>query len=186
MTEKDLVRQVCERNDQAFETLYRIYHDKLYRFLSRMHGSHISSSFPGIINEVMYVVWNKAETFTAKSRVSTWIFGIAVNVSRKTFATEWRHIGNIDASVTEESVDDHLDATQSYEIVDWLEKGMQTLSTEHRAVVELAYFQGLHYREIAEILDCPENTVKTRMFHARTKLAKAMRLSSIPDLPERR
>jgi RNA polymerase sigma-70 factor (ECF subfamily) len=44
------------------------------------------------------------------------------------------------------------------------------LSPDQRAVMELAYYQGMHYGEIAELLGCPENTVKTRMFHARKKL----------------
>ena len=47
---------------------------------------------------------------------------------------------------------------------------MELLSVEQRTVVELTYFHGLHYREIAEIMDCPENTVKSRMFYARERL----------------
>ncbi|TMH00747.1 MAG: RNA polymerase sigma factor, partial [Betaproteobacteria bacterium] len=44
------------------------------------------------------------------------------------------------------------------------------LSAEHRAVVDLTYFHGLGCREIADIVGCPVDTVKTRMFHARRKL----------------
>jgi RNA polymerase sigma-70 factor (ECF subfamily) len=55
-----------------------------------------------------------------------------------------------------------------------LMKAMDTLSTDHRAVVDLTYFHGLGYREIAEIVDCPVDTVKTRMFHARRRLKQAM------------
>ncbi len=47
---------------------------------------------------------------------------------------------------------------------------MRALSPEQRAVMELVYHHGLHYREIAQVIDCPENTVKTRVFHARRKL----------------
>ncbi len=54
---------------------------------------------------------------------------------------------------------------------EWLEFGLSQLSPEHRAVIELTYFEGLHYSEIASILGCPENTVKTRMHHARKNLA---------------
>jgi RNA polymerase sigma-70 factor (ECF subfamily) len=55
-----------------------------------------------------------------------------------------------------------------------LMKAMDQLSADHRAVVDLTYFHGLGYREIAEIVDCPVDTVKTRMFHARRRLKQAM------------
>jgi RNA polymerase sigma-70 factor (ECF subfamily) len=59
---------------------------------------------------------------------------------------------------------------------DLLEEGLRHLSPEHRAVVELTYFYGCSYEEIAAIADCPVNTVKTRMFHARAKLKKLLPL----------
>ena len=48
------------------------------------------------------------------------------------------------------------------------------LSPDHRAVVDLTYFHGAGYREIAEIMDCPVDTVKTRMFHARRHLKRML------------
>lgn len=48
------------------------------------------------------------------------------------------------------------------------------LSATHRAVVNLTYYQGFGYREIAEIMDCPVDTVKTRMFHARRHLKQSL------------
>jgi RNA polymerase sigma-70 factor (ECF subfamily) len=49
------------------------------------------------------------------------------------------------------------------------------LSAEHRDVIELTYFNGCTYQEIAEIVQCPENTVKTRMFHAKKLLQGYLR-----------
>jgi RNA polymerase sigma-70 factor (ECF subfamily) len=63
------------------------------------------------------------------------------------------------------------------EMEDWLAVMFSQLPTDQRAVLELAYHQGLGYAEIAEVMDCPESTVKTRMFHARKKI-KAL----YPDL----
>jgi RNA polymerase sigma-70 factor (ECF subfamily) len=51
---------------------------------------------------------------------------------------------------------------------------MGRLSADHRAVVDLTYFHGMGYREIAEIMDCPVDTVKTRMFHARRHLKRLL------------
>jgi RNA polymerase sigma-70 factor (ECF subfamily) len=57
---------------------------------------------------------------------------------------------------------------------DLLDVALRHLSAEHRAVVELTYFYGCSYEEIAAIAACPVNTVKTRMFHARAKLKKLL------------
>jgi RNA polymerase sigma-70 factor (ECF subfamily) len=57
---------------------------------------------------------------------------------------------------------------------DALIAAMDTLSADHRAVVDLTYFHELGYREIAEIMSCPVDTVKTRMFHARRRLKDAL------------
>jgi RNA polymerase sigma-70 factor (ECF subfamily) len=59
---------------------------------------------------------------------------------------------------------------------DLLDEALRHLSAEHRAVVELTYFYGCSYEEIAAIAACPVNTVKTRMFHARAKLKKLLPL----------
>ena len=61
-----------------------------------------------------------------------------------------------------------------------LRGAMADLSPDHRGVVELTYFQDLSYREIAEIMDCPVDTVKTRMFHARRKLKQRLD-GELPD-----
>jgi RNA polymerase sigma-70 factor (ECF subfamily) len=63
---------------------------------------------------------------------------------------------------------------QHQHLHDALLRAMDQLSADHRAVVDLTYFPGMGYREIAEIVDCPVDTVKTRMFHARRRLRQAI------------
>ena len=55
-----------------------------------------------------------------------------------------------------------------------LTRALAQLSPEHRDVVELTFFHGCSYQEIAEVVGCPENTVKTRMFHARKQLKRLL------------
>ena len=59
---------------------------------------------------------------------------------------------------------------QQRETSSGLVRALDALSDDHRMVVELTYFHDMGYREIAEIVDCPVDTVKTRMFHARRRL----------------
>ena len=78
-----------------------------------------------------------------------------------------------DQSVVEED-DDGLDPAVELERDQWVAQGLTVLSPEQRLVVELTFVAGFSYSEIAEIVQCPENTVKTRMFHARRKLKDAL------------
>jgi RNA polymerase sigma-70 factor (ECF subfamily) len=121
----------------------------------------------------MYVVWEKAGSYDRQCKPSTWIFGIAFNKARQAFRNSDR--------LEEVSLDD-IDEDSSWlgkqdsefsqlELDDWLVSALGKLSPEHRAVIELTYYESLSYSEIAVIMDCPENTVKTRMHHARKKLA---------------
>lgn len=59
---------------------------------------------------------------------------------------------------------------------DWLSSGLDLISPDQRSVVELTYYSGYSYQEIADLMGCPVNTVKTRMFHARRRLAKLLPL----------
>jgi RNA polymerase sigma factor (sigma-70 family) len=168
--ELQLIERIIQRDEIALERLYVVYTQRLNRFLFRMVGYN-ESGVSEIINEVMFIVWQKADTFDRTSKVSTWIFGIAVRIARKFLSR--RGIDTYDSSdIAEEQQD--LSWQQDLERKDSLEKAMAKLSPEHRAVVELTYYQGLHYHEVAAIMDCPENTIKTRMFYAREKLRQAL------------
>ena len=152
----------------AFEQLYRAYHPRLTRFLDRV------TRRPGLVgellNDTMLVVWNRAETYNGRCKVSTWIFSIAYRKALKA-------LGRWDEPVQDESADDaalsdtgpeqQLAQSQLHTL---LADAMDTLSAEQRAVVALTYFHGIGYREIGEIVGCPVDTVKTRMFHARRRL----------------
>jgi RNA polymerase sigma factor (sigma-70 family) len=146
----------------------------LYQFIFHITQRH--DYIEEIINDVMYVVWKKASTYDQTCRPSTWILGIVYFKALKSIE---QNLIREDRSV---EFNDELDyfpnpAAQwvsQLEISNWLEAGFDNLSPEQRAVVEMTYYQGLHYNEIAEIMQYPENTVKTRMFHARKILAKLL------------
>lgn len=173
--ERDLIARICCGDGQAMEALYLLYYDRLFRFAFRVTGN--IDDVEEVINDVMFVVWNKAQTFDKTCRVSTWIFGIAYNKARR-LSSRPKSVSN-DADHDERGSDWEsgrvTDWANRLEMQNWLEIGLSALSLEQRAVVELTYFNGLHYREIAEILNCPESTVKTRMFYARKKLASVLK-----------
>lgn len=166
----DLIARICKRDEKALELLYHHYYKRLFRFVARV--TRREDLIDEIINDVMYVVWEKAESYNQQCQPSTWIFGIAYNKARQSL----RNAGNIDEeSLDEMDCDNPLlgendSGLKQLEMSNWLEPALDMLSPDQRAVIELTYFQGMHYSEIAVLMECPENTVKTRMHHARKKL----------------
>ena len=162
----ELLARTVARDAQAFAALYKSYYRRLYRFIFRTLAR--TDCIEEIINDAMLVVWDRAATYNGGSRVSTWIFGIAYNKARKHFNgyTLFEHIGDDDSD--QAMADDG--GLHRLELDDTIDAAFSVLSAEQRAVVELTYYQGMHYGEISRIVGCPENTVKTRMFSARKKL----------------
>lgn len=168
--EADLIRLVCSRDKAAFEQLYRLYFRRLTRFLDRV--TRRADLIEEILNDVMLVVWNRADTFTHESRVSTWIFAIAYRQALK--RVQRRDVRNETVSDPAWVEEDDAASPEAQMILrqssNRLHAAMERLPMEQRMVVELTYFHGYGYPEIARIMDCPTDTVKTRMFHARRKL----------------
>jgi len=166
--EAGLVARVAGRELDAFEALYRIYHPRLARFLERV------TRRPGVVEEVlndtMLVVWNRAATYNGNSKVSTWIFAIAYRKALKALHRLDDSVPDDDVAMCESPEPGPEEQLGRRELHAVLVRAMDALSPEHRAVVDLTYFHGIGYREIAHIVDCPIDTVKTRMFHARRRL----------------
>jgi len=162
----DLLNKVVEGDREALRELYLIYQRPLTGFLLRF--TRRWDLVEEVINDTLYVVWCKAGEFRGDSRLSTWIMGIAYRCALKTLR---RRGHQLFAAVPIENENlpgpDELDAAETGE---WVALAMQQLPTDQRLTLELAYGQGYSCEEIAEIMGCPVNTVKTRMFHARGKL----------------
>jgi RNA polymerase sigma factor (sigma-70 family) len=163
-----LIGRIAGGDLAAFEAFYREYHDRLGRFLGLMtsHAALVEEA----LNDTMLVVWRRAATFNGKSKVSTWLFAIA-------YRTALKALRGHDEPV-EDSAAEHLAAESGgpeqrrseSEIRAALGRALAGLSREQRSAVVLTYFHDLPYAEIALIVGCPEDTVKTRVFHGRRRL----------------
>lgn len=161
--ELELLGRVRRGDRGAFSELYRLYQPRLYGYLRRLLQS--PATVEEVIDDVMLVLWTDARKFRGRSAVSSWVFGIAYRKAMTALRAERRYQTPLDRSTDAETVAGAV--TQRGE---WIRAALNQLSPDHRQVVELTYFSGFSYKEIAEIADCPVNTVKTRMFHARRRL----------------
>lgn len=163
-----LVGQVARGDIAAFETLFRRYYPRLRRFLEQLtRRTHLVDE---ILNDTMLVVWRKADTFNLRSKVSTWILGIALRRGLKALESADDATG-----LDPDGFADPLDRGPEAQLLreerfSRLDRALACLSVEHRAVLELTFYEGYTYRETATIMDCPIDTVKTRMFYARRRL----------------
>ncbi|OAI08711.1 RNA polymerase sigma factor [Methylomonas methanica] len=167
--EYDLLQRIGAGDTAAFEAFYKNYYPRLFRFILRM--TRQPEAVEELIQETLLVVWEKPQGFNHESKISTWVFGIAYHKTLKAMTKSARRNNDVDIDdLTETIGDPTANPANNWENEDWLNYALATLPPEQRAVIELTFYHGLSYQDVARILDCPENTVKTRMFHARRKL----------------
>jgi RNA polymerase sigma-70 factor (ECF subfamily) len=172
LDEIDLIHRVAARDRSAFDALYRGYHPRLKRFVERV--TRRPQLVDEIVNDTMLVVWRRASSYNLRSAPSTWIFGIALRCALKALKSLDAPVA-FDPDACAEQVSAGPEAVvQQAETRARIEQALRALSSDHRAVVELCYFEGRSCAEIAAIVQCPVNTVKTRMYHARRQLRIAM------------
>jgi RNA polymerase sigma-70 factor, ECF subfamily len=159
-----LLTRIIARDAQAMHELYHLYHRRLARFLMRLTSRYDLAE--EIINDTFWVIWQHAADFRGASQLSTWVFGIAYRRALKTL----RRVRPDLPLESEEVPEQTEEPWQQAELREWLGAALGKLPHEQRMVLELAYHLGHSCEEIAEIMQCPTNTVKTRMFHARRKL----------------
>ena len=173
--DRQLLGRVARKDRQAFEALYRRHYRRVFQFVLRLVRNETAAE--EVVGDVMFAVWQGAESFAGGSTVRTWIFGIAFRQAMKTLdrnRKHWRVESNdelLDAAIDPDPATDPewIAITDSDGAL--LQRGLVMLAEHHRVVVELTAM-GHSYGEIAQIIDCRENTVKTRMFHARQQLKR--------------
>jgi RNA polymerase sigma-70 factor (ECF subfamily) len=167
-----LLSRVAAGETRAFEELYRIYHPRLTRFLINiLRRPHLVEE---ALDDTMMVVWRRPGSFTGASKVSTWIFAIAYRTALKALSRLDEPQEDLDAEQRPSAEPDPEQALGDLQVQKLLLNAMDRLSSDHRVVVDLTYYHEAGYREIAEIMNCPVGTVKTRMFHARLKLKELL------------
>lgn len=150
-----------------FEAIARQYSGMLYRHIQRMVGNREDAQ--DILQEVLLLIFRKLHTFRGDASMKTWVFRIASNRAIDFIRQSRRR--PTEALDEKLSVNDSpLAFTQRQAQIDALGHALEQLPTEQRQIVILKEINGLTFREIAEIVQIPENTAKTRMYTSLRKL----------------
>ncbi len=172
------IARVARRDKQAFDALYRAYYRRLKRFLEQV--TRRPQLVEEVLDDTMLVVWRKADTFRGQAKPSTWIFAIAYKQAMKAMRRLQLPVQDWHAEAPSPA-DDPESALMRQQEMRCLRVLLGRLPSEQRAVVELTYYHGCSYKEIAGIVGCPPDTVKTRMFHARRKLRAMLTAEGLED-----
>jgi RNA polymerase sigma-70 factor, ECF subfamily len=176
---KELLGRIARRDEAAFETIYRAFSRRVFAYaLYMLKEPHRAEE---VLVDTMHEVWRSAAQFRGDSLFSTWLIGIARNkallVYRGRRADELHE--DLD-DVAETEVDElapegfaELAAKQRREGV---QACMRKLSQEHRECLQLVFYEGCSLAVVAQIQGVPENTVKTRLYHARQRIRNCLRL----------
>jgi RNA polymerase sigma-70 factor, ECF subfamily len=169
---KFLMTRIAGGDKQALAALYRSLERPVYKFItSRLNDPHEAND---ILHEVFMDVWRSADRFEGRSKVQTWIFGIAYRKSIDVM----RKRGRMDLTdETFDIVDDSPDAVTCLaagQEAEHVRHCLETLKDDHKSAITLAFYQDMTYGEIAEVAGVPEGTIKTRIFHAKKLLMRCL------------
>jgi RNA polymerase sigma-70 factor (ECF subfamily) len=172
-TDESLIAAIAKGDEAAMRNLYNRHHVRVYRFVTRLVGD--ATAAEDIVSEAFIDVWRQADRFEGRSAVSTWIMSIAR--FKALSARRRRQDAELDDKVAETVADHGHTPEEAMLEVDrsaQLRECLKQLSPEHREIVDLVYYHDKTIEEVAEIIQVPKNTVKTRMFYARKRLAQLL------------
>jgi RNA polymerase sigma-70 factor (ECF subfamily) len=194
-SDEELLTALCQGRRDAFGLLVRRYERELYGYLRRYLGDeHLADD---VFQNTFLQVYIKSDQYEAGRPVRPWLYTIATNQAVDALRRNGRHsAASLDQTVRETGdgevrsllelleaqTEGPLEQIQGDERRRLVRAAVDGLPEFMRHVVILAYYQGLKYREIAEILDIPVGTVKSRLHAALIKLHEAW--SAAPTPPE--
>jgi RNA polymerase sigma-70 factor, ECF subfamily len=168
-----LIALIAAHDRGAMGALFVRHKVRVFRFLTRILGD--AARAEDLTSEVFIEVWRRAGQFQARSKVSTWILAIAhykaaSALRRKSFD----RLDDSAVAAIADPLDDPEAAAQKANCGAILRDCLKQLSPPHREVIDLIYYHEQSITDVARIVGVPENTVKTRAFHARKRIGQMM------------
>jgi RNA polymerase sigma-70 factor (ECF subfamily) len=173
-----LIGRIASGDRLAMQVLFARHQVRVYRFVLRLVRDEPTAE--DLISEVFLDVWRQAGRFEGRSAVSTWMLSIArfkaLSVLRRRPDEE---LDEEAAHAIEDPADDPEVMLEKKDKSSFIRQCLKKLSAEHREIIDLVYYHEKSVEEVALIVAIPENTVKTRMFYARKRLAELLKAAGI-------
>jgi RNA polymerase sigma-70 factor (ECF subfamily) len=166
-----LLGRVAAGDSTGLTELYRRHGRALFGYLLRLSGDRMTAE--EILQDTLLAIWRSADTFQARAGVRSWLFGVARRQAYQRLRLRAAPVPVEPAEV----VDPALGPAELAVLAAGgtaVAEAVAQLPQHHREVVGLALVAGLPLAEVAEVLDVPIGTVKSRLHHARTALARML------------
>jgi len=173
-----LIRSIGAGDKHAMQILFARHNVRVFRFLVRLVGD--KSAAEDLVSEVLLDVWRQAGRFQGRSQITTWLLAVARNKAlsaRRRRSTE--ELDEEAVAAIEDTGNNPEVTIQNQQTSAILLNCLAQLSPPHREVIDLVYYHEKSIDEVAEITGVPQNTVKTRMFYARKRIAELMSAEGI-------
>lgn len=185
-TERELIL-LCQQGDRAsFRLLYQRYQQRVRSTLYQLCGA---SLLDDLVQEVFLKAWKGLPKLRKTKYFSTWLYRISWNVAtdRRRKLAKGQEKSSLDDSWDKDRLNYEKDLSNVQDTPDLMhlhyqdlvQRGLNNLSFDHRAVLVLHDLEDLPQKQVAQILDVPVGTVKSRLFHARSSFKKFLEQQGI-------
>jgi RNA polymerase sigma-70 factor (ECF subfamily) len=173
-----VIEEILKGHTMAFEKLVQKYQDRLFNSVSYMVGN--TEDAQDIVQETLVQAFSNLRSFQGSSAFYTWLYRIAFNVAA-TRRRRKRPVVSVERNrenLGMEPIDEHPTPAEAMEIAErvrQVRRGLAKISQEHRVVLVLREIEGCRYETIAEILDLPIGTIRSRLHRARLELREELK-----------
>lgn len=164
----DLIRRMQTGDDDAVRDLYAQYGQRLYAYALRLTNDPATAE--DVTQNTLVTAWRTARTFRGEGRLIAWLLGIVHHTAMKAIRNSTNYLDDVAEEAIREDQPSPEEQAQVKDERRWVRQGIQSLSPEHRAVLDLIFYQGLSLNEAAQVLNIPVGTVKSRLSYARDHL----------------
>lgn len=174
LLDEQLVARAQKGDKRAFELLVRKYQHKIVQLVGRLVGE---ADAPDVAQETLIKAYRALAGFRGQSAFYTWLYRIGINTAKNHIVSRARRPSNQDIDVSDaeqyghtehlSDVDTPESLALSEEIRMKVAEAIQKLPADLRQAITLRELEGLSYEEIAQAMDCPIGTVRSRIFRAR-------------------
>ena len=182
LLDEQLVERVQRGDKNAFNLLVRKYQHKVVNLVARYVNN--PGDVPDVVQEAFIKAYRALPTFRVESAFYTWLYRIAVNTAKNYLTSQGRRPPSSDVEADEAEYYGGGEALQEVatpenlaltdEIKRTVFAAIEALPEDLRTAITLREMEGLSYEEIAEIMDCPVGTVRSRIFRAREAIDKKL------------
>lgn len=180
--ERELIRMIKAGDTRFYEPLVRAYEPSGLRLAVAMMGN--AEDAKDALQDAFVKTFNSLHRFDLSRPFGPWFFQILRNQCRDMLRSRKARfkVEPLDDRLEERAEDSELGPEQAHQRTtakETLWKGLEQIGDEHREILVLKELQGFRYSEIAQILDIPEGTVASRLYHARHALKGALILLGV-------